>query len=153
MLKMITPKKINAFTFLKLPSAWWAGVRCKTISEESCTVKVRHKWFNQNPFKSMYFATQAMAAELSTGALVMSFIQKSDARVSMLVARNEAVFTKKATGIITFTCHDGKAIQQAIEKTVATGEGQTVWMESRGVNQDGVEVSQFRFEWTVKKKA
>ncbi len=153
MLKMITPQKINAFTFLKLPSAWWSGVRCKTINEEVCTVKVKHKWFNQNPFKSMYFATQAMAAELSTGALVMSFIKRSDARVSMLVARNEAVFTKKATGRITFECNDGHAIQAAIEKTVATGEGQTVWMESRGINQDGVQVSLFKFEWTVKKKA
>lgn len=149
---MITPQKINAFTFLKLPSAWWSGVRCASITKESCTVKVRHKWFNQNPFKSMYFATQAMAAELSTGALVMSFIKKSDARVSMLVARNEAIFTKKATGKITFTCKDGRAIQEAIKKTVATGEGQTVWMESRGVNEDGVEVSHFKFEWTVKKK-
>lgn len=149
---MITAQKINAFTFLKLPSAWWSGVRCKSINEETCEVSVRHKWFNQNPFKSMYFATQAMAAELSTGALVMSFIKKSDARVSMLVARNEAIFTKKATGRIKFICNDGKAIQAAIEKTVATGEGQTVWMESRGVNQEGLEVSQFRFEWTVKKK-
>ena len=70
----------------------------------------------------------------------------------MLVARNEAVFTKKATGRIIFECNDGKAIEDAIEKTVATGEGQTVWMESRGINEDGVEVSQFRFEWTVKKK-
>jgi hypothetical protein len=29
-----------------------------------------------NPFNSMYFAVQAMAAELSTGALVMYQIQK-----------------------------------------------------------------------------
>ena len=32
---------------------------------------VKHRWINQNPFNSMYFAVQAMAAELSTGALVM----------------------------------------------------------------------------------
>lgn len=104
----------------------------------------------------MYFAVQAMAAELSTGALVMSYIRKSNARVSMLVANNEATFTKKATGRITFKCSDGlaikQAIKQAIEKTVETGEGQTLWMESAGVNADGVQVSKFRFEWTVKLK-
>jgi len=149
---MITPQKINTFIFFKLPSAWWSGVRCKSINEKSCQVNVKHKWFNQNPFKSMYFATQAMAAELSTGALVMSYIKKSDARISMLVARNEAVFTKKATGRIIFNCNDGIAIQNAIKETMATGEGQTVWMESRGINKDGIEVSHFKFEWTVKRK-
>ncbi|WP_124979967.1 DUF4442 domain-containing protein [Nonlabens xiamenensis] len=149
---MITPKKINLFTFFKLPSCWWNGVRCKNIDAKSCVVSVKHRWINQNPFNSLYFAVQAMAAELSTGALVMSYIQESNAKVSMLVANNEATFTKKATGRITFTCHDGEAIQQAIAQTVATGEGQTVWMESQGMNEQGIQVSHFRFEWTVKRK-
>jgi hypothetical protein len=149
---MITPAKINAFAFLKLPSCWWAGVRCTAISAQTCEVSVKHRWFNQNPFKSIYFAVQAMAAELSTGALVMFYIDKSKARVSMLVANNEASFTKKATGRITFTCNDGDAIKEAIVQTVATGDGQTVWMTSQGVNSAGVVVSTFRFEWTVKRK-
>lgn len=149
---MITPSKINAFTFLKLPSCWWCGVRVTRIDAASCEVQVKHKWFNQNPFKSMYFAVQAMAAELSTGALVMSYIKEANANVSMLVANNEATFTKKATGRITFSCNDGIAIKEAIENTVATGQGQTVWMESIGMNKDGIQVSKFRFEWTVKRK-
>jgi hypothetical protein len=149
---MITPKKINLFTFFKLPSCWWSGVRCKEIDAASCTVTVKHKWFNQNPFKSMYFAVQAMAGELSTGALVMSYIKENDVEVSMLVANNKATFTKKATGRITFSCHDGLAIKEAIEKTVATGDGQTLWMTSQGMNEQGVQVSQFQFEWTVKRK-
>ncbi len=149
---MITPSKINTFTFFKLPSCWWTGVRVKEIDKQSCVVGVKHRWFNQNPFKSMYFAVQAMAAELSTGALVMSYIQESNAKVSMLVANNNATFTKKATGKITFTCNDGLKIKEAIEKTVETGEGQTVWMQAQGLNEDGVQVSLFNFEWTVKRK-
>jgi hypothetical protein len=39
-------------------------------------VSVKHRWINQNPFNSMYFAVQAMAAELATGALVMSDSKK-----------------------------------------------------------------------------
>ena len=72
-----TPSKLNTFLFFKLPSAVWCGVRVKTISEENCLVSVKHRWFNQNPFQSMYFAVLAMAAELPTGALVMYQIQKS----------------------------------------------------------------------------
>ncbi len=149
----ITPGKLNKFLILKLPSAWLCGVRVKEISEESCTVKVRHKWINQNPFNSMYFAVQAMAAELSTGAMVIGQIQESGKKISMLVAQNKAQFTKKATGKLEFTCKDGHLISEAIQETIKTGEGQTFWMKSIGLNEDGVEVSTFEFEWTVRLKA
>ena len=100
----------------------------------------------------MYFAVQAMAAELSTGALVVSQIKSSGKNVSMLVANNKATFTKKATGRITFTCNDGNLSEAAIQKTIATGEGQTVWMQSIGTDEKGDQVSVFDFEWTVKLK-
>lgn len=100
----------------------------------------------------MFWAVQGMAAELSTGALVMSCIRDSDARISMLVANNRANFSKKAVGRITFTCKDGIAIKEAIQEAVKTGEGQTCWMKSEGVNEKGEVVSFFEFEWTVKVK-
>ncbi|EAQ47777.1 hypothetical protein MED217_06544 [Leeuwenhoekiella blandensis MED217] len=137
----------------KLPSAWLCGVRVKEISEKTCTTTVKHKWINQNPFNSMFWAVQGMAAELSTGAMVINQIRESGKKISMLVANNKASFTKKATGKITFTCKDGHKIADAIEKTIATGEGQTFWMQSVGVNEDGVVVSTFDFEWTVRVKS
>ncbi len=138
---------------LKLPSAWLCGVRVKHIDATECAVGVKHKWINQNPFNSMYFAVQAMAAELSTGALVMNKIQASNKKISMLVAQNKAEFTKKATGKIRFTCFDGNKVNEALQKTIVTGEGQTFWMKSVGVNEDGVDVAVFEFEWTVKLKS
>ena len=148
-----SPAKLNAFLFLKLPSAFWSGVRVKTISQEQCVVTVKHRWFNQNPFKSMYFAVRAMAAELTTGALVMMKIKNSGKKISMLVANNNGNFSKKATGRITFTCKDGNLIDEAIQKTIATGEGQTIWMKSIGVNGKGEQVSEMNFEWSIKLKA
>ncbi len=148
----LTPSKINTFTFFKLPSAWWNGVRLKFIDEQRAVTTVKYKWLNQNPFKSMFWAVQGMAAELSTGALVMNEIQKSGQKISMLIASNKATFTKKARGRIVFTCEEGHLITDAIQKTIATGEGQTCWMKSVGVNEDGMEVSTFHFEWTVKVK-
>ena len=148
----LTPKKINQFTMAKLPSAWFCGVRLKTISSEKAIVKVKHRWINQNPFNSMYFAVQAMAAELTTGALVMQAIEETDHKISMLVAENNASFSKKAKGIITFECEDGKLISQAIERAIKTKEGQICWMKSIGKNENGVIVSEFNFKWTVKLK-
>ena len=148
-----TPAKLNIFLFFKLPAAFWSGVRVKSISEGQCIVTVKHRWFNQNPFKSMYFAVQAMAAELTTGALVMMQIKKSEKKISMLVANNNGNFSKKATGRIIFICNDGHLIEDAIKKTVATGEGQTVWMKSIGVNEKGEQVSEMNFEWSIKLKS
>lgn len=147
-----TPAKMNAFLFFKLPAAFWSGVRVKTISTEKCVATVKHRWFNQNPFNSMYFAVQAMAAELTTGALVMFQIKKSGKNISMLVANNKGNYTKKATGRIAFTCTDGHLIEEAIQKTITTGEGQTIWLKSIGVNSNGEQVSEMDFEWSVRLK-
>jgi len=148
-----TPLKLNTFTFFKLPSAFWSGVRVQSISSEICQVTVKHRWFNQNPFKSMYFAVQAMAAEFTTGALVMFHIKKSGKDISMLVAQNKAIFTKKATGRITFTCNQGNLIADIIQKAIDTNEGQTVWLTSIGKNEKGEQVSEMQFEWTLKARS
>ncbi|WP_299120057.1 DUF4442 domain-containing protein [uncultured Tenacibaculum sp.] len=147
-----TPRKINFFTLFKLPSAYLCGIRVKSISNEKSLVGVKHKWINQNPFKSMFWAVQGMAAELSTGILVMQAIDNSGKKVSMLVTNMNATFTKKATGKIKFECNDGLAIEKAIQKSVETGEGQTVLVTSEGINKEGISVSKFEFEWSLKVK-
>ncbi|AIG29572.1 DUF4442 domain-containing protein [Flavobacterium psychrophilum] len=143
---------LNKFLFFKLPAAFWSGVRAKSITQTQCVVTVKHRWANQNPFKSMYFAVQAMAAELTTGAMVMLHIQKSKQKISMLVANNKGNFTKKATGRITFICNDGHLIEEAVKKTIETGEGQTFWMKSIGTNEKGEQVSEMDFEWSIRLK-
>lgn len=148
----ITPLKFKLFLGLKLPSAWICGVRLKKLEKHKCTTTVKFRWINQNPFGSMYFAVQAMAAELSTGALVLSAIKSQKYETAMLVAQNKAVFSKKAKGRITFTCLDGERIVPAIEESRTTGEGRTFWMRSTGTNEQGTVVAVFDFEWTVKVK-
>jgi len=146
----ITPNKLNTFLMFKLPSAYICGIRTKYLDSTKCIVKVRHRWINQNPFHSMFWAVQGMAAELTTGALLTSKIRASGKKISMLVASNNANFTKKATGIITFVCTEGEQIDKAIQQAIKTGEGQTIWMNSIGTNAEGIQVSSFNFEWTIK---
>ncbi len=148
----MNPININLFSAMKLPSAWLCGVRVRSIDKKTCVVRIKHRWINQNPFNSMFWAVQGMAAEMTTGAMVTGAIRESRRKISMLVQNNNANFSKKATGRITFTCNDGHLIDDAIAKTIKTGEGQTIWMKSVGVNEDGVVVSTFNFEWTVKLK-
>jgi hypothetical protein len=147
-----SPFKINFFLFFKLPAAFWCGVRVKSITEEKCVVTVKHRWLNQNPFNSIYFAVQAMAAELTTGALVMTLIKKSGKNISMLVANNKSNFSKKAKGRITFTCYQGYSIEEAVQKTIATGASETIWLKSIGVDENADQVSEIDFEWSLRLK-
>ncbi|HMB99407.1 MAG TPA: DUF4442 domain-containing protein [Flavobacteriaceae bacterium] len=148
----ITPSKLNTFLIFKLPSAYLCGVRVKYIDNSKCIASVKHRWINQNPFRSMYWVVQGMAAELTTGALMMNKIKESEKKISMLVANNNATFTKKATGRITFQCDEGHLVDQAIKKAIETKEGQTVWLNAKGINAEGIKVSSFNFEWTIKAK-
>jgi len=149
----VIPRKLNTFLMFKLPAAYFCGVRTKYLDDTKCIVSVKHRWINQNPFKSMFWAVQGMAAELTTGALVMTKIKASGKKISMLVANNNATFTKKATGRIMFECRQGHLIETAVANAIETGEGQTVILHATGKNKDGVEVSSFNFEWTIKLKS
>jgi hypothetical protein len=140
------------FLISKLPSAYISGVRMKSITDEKTVVTVRHRWINQNPFKSMYWAVQGMASELTTGMLVMKQISDSGKKISMLVTHQSGTFTKKARGRITFTCIDGPKIKEAIDKTIVSGEGETITLISEGVDESGESVSRFEYEWSVKAK-
>lgn len=148
----LTPSKINLFLFSKLPSAWLCGVRLKTLNEKACTTTVTHKWINQNPFHSMYFAVQAMAAELSTGAIVMKEIKESGEKISMLVQENSSAFHKKAKGKITFICEDTELVKTNIKDCLSSPDGQKFWMTSIAKNNKGEIVSEFKFQWTIRKK-
>jgi hypothetical protein len=148
----ITPKNINIFMFFKLPLGWLSGMRVVFLDKTCCVVKIKHQWLNQNPFQSMFWAAQGMAAEMSTGVLVMQEIKNSNRKVSMLVTHQEANFLKKATGKIIFTCNDAAEIQKAIKKSIETLEGQVVILNSKGINEVGVEVANFQFHWSLKVK-
>lgn len=148
----LSPRQINVFLFFKLPAAFFCGVRLKSLEKTSCTTTVKHRWINQNPFGSLFWAVQGMAAELSTGALIMAVIKGNGLPVSMLVIGNKAHFSKKAKGRITFICKDGLLAAQSVQKAIETGEGQIMTMLSEGTNEQGDVVSVFEFEWSVRGK-
>ena len=148
----------NSFLFRlyllrSLPMGFIAGVRVKELSDEKAIATVKFGWLTQNPFRSMYFACQAMAAEMTTGLLVMNGIYNSKPAVSMLIVKNQATYYKKATGKITFTCSDGNHVKEIIEKVKQSGEGITADLKSIGVDESGDTVAEFIFTWSLKAKS
>ncbi|MCC7521446.1 MAG: DUF4442 domain-containing protein [Flavobacteriaceae bacterium] len=141
---------INRFLLWKLPSAYLVGIRIKHIDAEKTIFSVKHRWISQNPFQSMYFGVQAMAAEISTGVLVMKNIKDSGANISMLVTHQQGTFTKKATGRITFSCTDGAIIKEVIAQAITSRQPQTLILKANGLNEKGEIVSHFDFHWGLK---
>ena len=141
--------KYTLFTFFKLPSVFWTGIRTTRVTDTTCEVSVKHRWINQNPFRSIFWAVQGMAAELTTGLLIMKGIKESNDKVSMLVLNNNANFSKKATGRITFSCTQGAEITQLMNELIKSGTPKTIWMQSVGTDEAGDVVSRFNFEWTL----
>lgn len=141
--------KFTLFTLFKLPAAWLMGVRLTHLDEQSAIASVRHRWINQNPFQSMFWAVQGMAAEFPTGILITSEIRRQKRDISMLVLNNKANFSKKAKGRIHFTCTQGKEVKDAIASLIATRKPQTIWLDAIGKDTQGDVVSSFSFEWTL----
>lgn len=148
----LSAKQLNRFIIFKLPSAYLCGVRVFKLDNTLCSTTVKFKWMNQNPFKSIYFAVLAMAAELSTGALVLKKTNSTEAKFSTLVVGMNAQFSKKAVGKITFTCADVHQLDDCIKTAIKTKEGVAFTLTSTGVDEAGDEVAQFNFNWSIKTK-
>ena len=144
--------KFNLYTFFNLPSAWWSGVRVTSFDDNLAEVSVRHRWVNQNPFGSVFWAVQGMAAELSTAIFVMRAIKKTGLPVSMLVLNNNATFKKKARGLIKFRCSQGIEVSQVVQNVISEGKSKKITLKSVGKDMSGDVVSAFEFEWTIKRK-
>ena len=138
------------FSLLKLPMAFLARLKVKKISYDESTVIVPYNYWNKNPFNSMYFAVQAMAAELSTGTLVMLHVDGKN--ISMLVTELKSKYFKKATTTVKFICLDGEKIQLAVKKAIQSGKAQICDMQSKGYDLNGVCVSEFHIRWSLKKR-
>jgi len=136
---------------LKLPSALFWSLKVKSLSMEKCEVTVPYKWRTQNPFKSIYFAAMAGAAELSTGALCQ-LSQAGKGKYSMLVVDFRAEYYKKANQKITFECNQGLELFGLID-SLKVGESDKLTMVSTGSNEAGDEVAKFFVTWSFKRKS
>ena len=136
----------------KLPAAWLSGVRLSLINDSRCEVKVKFKWINQNPYRSMFWAVQGMAAELTTGMLLTNSIQNSKANISMLLVSNKSSFYKKAVGKLTFACEEGENAKKLINSTIQNTTSKA-WFKAKGYDETGDLVSEFDFEWSCKKRS
>ncbi|HEX5153899.1 MAG TPA: thioesterase [Parafilimonas sp.] len=140
------------FLLSKLPAAFFAGLKIEAFNERAATVSVKYKWFNTNPFRSIYFAVLTMAGEMSTGLLCMGNVYNRRPAISMLVTGQRSLFHKKATGKVLFTCEDGNKIMEAVEGAVASGNAITVICHSKGINSNNELIAECWITWSFKSR-
>ncbi len=147
------PILFRCWMLLKLPLGLFAGLRVRACGPDRCVTSVPYGWRTQNPFRSTYFAAQAMAAELSTGALVLLAAEDSGVPFSTLIVDMQATFGKKAADTTTFTCEQGSVVFGAMRDALATREARAFTVETVGRLPNGDEVSRFRFTWSMKPRS
>jgi hypothetical protein len=147
------PFGIRALLWSKLPLAAFAGLRVARLDESGAEVTLPAGWRTQNPFGSTYFAAQAMAAEMSTGAPALWFIEQTGAPLSSLVTAISAKFTKKATSKSSFVFSDCAGMRAAIDQAAKTGEPVVFNARSIGTQRDGAQVAEFAVEWSFRKRS
>ncbi len=141
------------FLMKSLPAAFFCGLNLSSLIKERSVVTVRFSWFTQNPFRSIYFACLAMAAEMSSGVLALVHSQHLTPKVSMLVMGMNAEFHKKAVGKIRFECNDGAKINRVIEDVVKNQIGLVCETHSKGFDEQGDCVADFFIKWTFRQKS
>ncbi|MCP4459744.1 MAG: DUF4442 domain-containing protein [Cytophagales bacterium] len=151
--KLTNPMLLMFYMFFKLPMGFLAGLRVRKVNENMTVVSVPFKWRNKNPFKSIYFAVQSMAAEMSTASACMLAVQDQSPSVAFIIVDLKGSFSKKAIRRVYFTCEQNQKAFEAVVKCIETGEAAQATFETVGKMKDGTEVARFEFTWSFKQRS
>lgn len=146
-----------------LPLAAFAGLRVTRLDETGCSVRLPGGWRTRNPFRSTYFAAQAMAAEMSTGAPALVLLADapasrdgqadSAASVALLVVDVHATYSKKVVGPSVFTFEDVAGMKALIDEASRSDEPRRFVARSVGRDTSNDVVAEIEVAWSFKRRS
>jgi uncharacterized protein DUF4442 len=142
----------RAYLIRRIPLAAFAGLRVRRLDEAGCEVWLPGGWRTRNPFASTYFAAQAMAAEMSTGAPAAILVASAPASVAFILRGITAVFTKRIVGGSVFTFEDVGGLRAAVESAAAAPEERAYTGHSTGRTPEGEVAAEFDVTWSFKRR-
>lgn len=148
--EFLAPFRQKIYFLKSLPMGLLSGIRLTYLDEEKSVAEVPFWWLNKNPFTSIYFAVQSMAAELSTAAPVILALKGLDTDVAFIIVELKAEFIKKAQSRVEFTCEEYMNIHDAMAKLSKPGDTITVTAKTVGRDISDEEVARFYFTWSFK---
>ena len=150
--RVLSPWGFRAYLLGKLPLAAFAGLRLRRLDDDACTVWLPGGWRTRNPFGSTYFAAQAMAAEMSTGAPALVLARAAPASVALILTGIHASFTKRIQGGALFTFEDVRSLRATIDGVAASGGAASYTGRSTGRSADGAVAAEFDVTWSFKRR-
>lgn len=119
-------KKIKWQLFLlskfKIPMIGYTGLKLISIDDDTTKVKIKLIRRTRNHLNSMYFGALAIGADVAGGIHAFYYANKHGKRVSFAFKGMECNFLKRAESDCFFVSNDGKKVEDAIKKSIATGE-------------------------------
>jgi hypothetical protein len=150
--QVLSPWGFRLYLLGRLPLAAFAGLRLRRLDDEACAVWLPGGWRTRNPFASTYFAAQAMAAEMSTGAPALVLARAAPASVALILTGLAATFTRRIQGGAVFTFADVAGLRATIERVAAAGGTGTYTGRSTGRTSDGEVAAEFDVTWSFKRR-
>ena len=145
-----SPWKVAAFTATMMPLGAMAGLRIDHVDRDGCVTSLPGGWRTQNPFKSMFWAAQGMAAEMATGVPALVGVREAPVPVRMILAGCEGQFVRMCKTRARFVFERADLVWEALETTLATGESVECPLPVVGYDAHGEEVSRWRFTWSFR---
>lgn len=119
-------KKMKWQVFLlgkfKIPLLGYTGLKLVAINDTESIVKIRLKRRTKNHLNSMYFGALAIGADVAGGVHAFYFAQKHNKKVKFAFKGMSCEFIKRAESDCTFISKDGKKVEDAILKSIETGD-------------------------------
>jgi hypothetical protein len=150
--RLLSPLPFFLWMCRALPLAAFAGLRIVDLDDRRCAVRLPGGWRTKNPFRSTYFAAQAMAAELSSGAPAAVLLADAGASISMLPLALRVRYVKKLVGAGTFTFEDVAGMGAVVELSAASDEPRAFTARPVGRDAAGEVVSEFEIDWSFKRR-
>lgn len=134
---------------------WLASPTVVEVSDQRCVVRIPLNWKTKNHLGSMYFGALCIGADVSGGLIAFHLMQQRKARLSFVFKDIRGSFLKRPEADVVFTCEDGAAITETVQRAIDSGERQetTVQIVARCPDKLGDEpVATFELTLSLKKK-
>ena len=119
-------KKIKWQLFLlgrfKIPMLGYTAPKLIELNNNKAKVKIKLKRRTKNHLNSMYFGALAVGADVAGGIHAFYFANMHNKKVSFAFKGMSCEFIKRAESDCTFISEDGKKVEAAILKSIATGD-------------------------------
>ena len=154
--------RLRAIGLLKIPMIFFIGPSVETLTDERVVVRVPLHRRNRNHLGSMYFGVLAAGADCAGGLIAWKLLEEANAaapkgsgKISLVFKDFHAEFLKRPEGDVLFTCTEGAAIRELVNRAAASGERENmpVHITATCPNKTGDEpVAKFTLTLSLKKK-